>query len=213
MEYYIKINFMQMNKFENLVFDLGGVIVDIDYCNMYNEFSKIGYCNLEKDFNPDYQIPLFQLFETGKVSEEDFINSILQKCYPKVNKCQVVFAWNSLITGVNDIVIRKLPLISKEYHCYIISNINTLHLKALVMHIEKYLSWNDFRLFFKNIYLSYEVGMRKPCSDIFNSFIKTNNINISKTLYFDDSKINIESSKLIGFHSVLVRKKDFLSIL
>lgn len=194
-----------LGKIDNIIFDLGGVIITIDYDTLYREFKMIGYNNLLEDFNPSFQSKLFKHFEEGVISENIFTDIISKKCYSNTSRNRIEHAWNSLITGVNINAIKMLPKIREKYKCFILSNINSLHESKVIEAIEQYMDWGDFKSNFKGIYFSYKIGLRKPDMKIFEEVINSQKLNTNKTLYLDDSEINIDMASSMGFKTVLVK--------
>jgi putative hydrolase of the HAD superfamily len=74
------------------------------------------------------------------------------------------------------------------------------------------MDWMMFESYFKSIYFSYKIGSRKPEIEIFNKFVRCQNINADETIYLDDSKINIEAAEKMGFRTELVTDKKIIEV-
>ena len=201
-----------MDKINNVLFDLGGVVIDIDYDAMCGEFEKIGYKNMIEDYNHNFQSDFFKQFEVGTINEHEFIKILSEKCNANIGENRIKQAWNSLITGANMNIIMKLAQVSKEYKCFLISNINPIHERKVIAEVEKYMDWIQFVSYFQNIFFSYKIGFRKPDKEIFEMIVKCQRLNVKETIYFDDSEMNTEVAKDMGFKTVLVTENSKLNM-
>lgn len=191
---------MLPTNIKNIILDLGGVIINLNTQKPFNAFKALfadNYAKIETDFN---EINLFNEFEVGNVSPEEFILFFLNR-HSNLTSKQIITIWNSMLLDIprkRIILIRKLAL---TYNVFLLSNTNEIHLT----HINNYLfdtyGITTISSLFKKAYFSHEVGFRKPNPEIFKFVLKENNLNPSETLFVDDSIEHIQSAQQLGINT------------
>ncbi|MBL0340622.1 MAG: HAD-IA family hydrolase [Bacteroidetes bacterium] len=81
---------------------------------------------------------------------------------------------------------------------FLLSNTNRIHIAAFSKIIEKQYGFQKFEALFEKIYYSCNVGMRKPNAEIFDLVVRENNLNLSETLFIDDSPQHVEGARSYG---------------
>ncbi len=205
---------MLKNKnINDIIFDFGGVIINIEYKDTINAFKDLGVKNFESMYSQSKQSRLFNQLETGHISKENFIKKI--KCFMPVNTPneKIISAWNAMIKDIPKKTIDYLiELKSKGYRIFLLSNTNEIHIEEAMK------SWNKNNYtkpekIFNKIYLSYKIGMRKPNKEIFNFICDKENLEPSKTLFIDDSIQHIKGAKSIGLSTHhLLNQVDLYSL-
>ena len=188
-----------MKKIDNIIFDLGNVILDIDYQSTIKAFEKIGIENASILYSKSSQKKIFDQLETGKITKEDFILEI-QKIIPKASKSEIINAWNAIIKDLPESRIDILKNLKDKFSIFLLSNTNSIHIDYIIKKIGggKY---DEFYNLFDNVYYSHEVKLRKPDPNIFKLVINENNLKIKNTLFIDDSIQHINSAKKLGLQT------------
>ena len=188
-----------MKKIDNIIFDLGNVILNIDYQSTIKAFEKIGIKNAEILYSKSSQTKIFDQLETGKITKEDFILEI-QKIIPKASKYEIINAWNAIIKDLPESRIDILKNLKDKFSIFLLSNTNSIHIDYIVKKIGggKY---DEFYNLFDKVYYSHEVKLRKPDPNIFKLVINENNLKIKNTLFIDDSIQHINSAKKLGLQT------------
>ena len=188
-----------MKKIHNIIFDLGNVILNIDYQSTIKAFEKIGTENASILYSKSSQTKIFDQLETGKITKEDFILEI-QKIIPKASKCKIINAWNAIIKDLPESRIDILKNLKDKFSIFLLSNTNSIHIDYIVKKIggEKY---DEFYNLFDKVYYSHEVKLRKPDPNIFKLVINENNLKIKNTFFIDDSIQHINSAKKLGLQT------------
>ena len=194
------IYFRAMN-YKAVIFDLGGVIIHIDYAATIHAFENLGHSDFHNLYSQAQQSGLFDEFETGKISGQRFVNELLPYLKAGTSPNKVVAAWNALIGAVPKERIELLQKVREKHPTFLLSNTNELHMQAVLR------SWNassnqPMSDFFDHIYLSHEIGMRKPNAEIFEFVCRENHLNPAETLFIDDSIQHIEGAKSCGLQTV-----------
>ena len=201
---------MQYKKVKALLFDLGGVIVDLDYKKTANAFENIGLQNAEKAYSQFNQTDLFNLFETGHISSEEFLAEIQNEITNQVNLSEITKAWNSMIIGFQHSKLEKIKKLSEQVPCYLLSNTNEIHLS----YIEQLLQEMDFKHFlniFESCYFSHQIGKRKPHKETFEWVLNHMNYDAQDVLFIEDSPQHIEGAKSAKLNTFYFKKDSSLS--
>ena len=188
-----------MKNIDNIIFDLGNVILNIDYQNTIDAFEKIGVPNASSFYSKSSQLNIFNQLETGHISNQNFVLEI-QKIAPKATAAQIINAWNAILQDLPNERLEILKNIKDRFSIFLLSNTNSIHVEKIIDKLgEK--KYEEFYNLFKKVYYSYQVNLRKPNSDIFKLVIKENCLSIKNTLFIDDSIQHIESAKKIGLQT------------
>ena len=197
-----------MKNIDNIIFDLGNVILNIDYQNTIDAFEKIGVIDASSFYSKSSQLNIFSQLETGRISKQDFVLEI-QKFAPKASATQIINAWNAILQDLPNERLEVLKKIKDKFKIFLLSNTNSIHIEKIIdnLGVKKY---NEFYNLFDKVYYSHEIKLRKPNSDIFRLVIKENNLSIKNTLFIDDSIQHIESAKKIGLKTYHLDGKETL---
>ena len=185
-----------MKNIDNIIFDLGNVILNIDYQNTIDAFEKIGVPDASIFYSKSSQLNIFNQLETGRISKQNFILEI-QKFVPKASASQIINAWNAILQDLPNERLEILKNIKDKFSIFLLSNTNTIHIEKIIDKLGKK-KYEEFYNLFDKVYYSHEVKLRKPSTDIFKLVIKENCLSIKNTLFIDDSIQHIESAKKIG---------------
>lgn len=200
----------------NFLFDLGGVLIDLDV-----QRSITAICNLLEtqgngqtpvsalDLLGGGETEFMQKYQTGDISTEEFVNTILSLCKPGTTKQQVVDAWFAMLLSFPKHRIDKIrALRDAGYHVYLLSNINELHVEWTVAHFKE---WGATDLF-DAIFFSNEIHLAKPDIRCYEKVLNDTGINPQETLYIDDLAKNIEAGQKAGFQCFQALGDEWLPI-
>lgn len=191
---------MKWTDFDAIIFDLGGVLINLDYDLTPAAFAEIGGKDFKALYSQASQSSLFDDFETGKVSSFHFINRILDLLPKGANPNQVVHAWNKMILDFDPKRLELLDKIREERPIYLLSNTNDLHMTQVRAELKK-LTDRPLESYFNKVYLSQEIGHRKPHKEAFELIVQENQLNREKTLFIDDSIQHVEGAKAAGLQA------------
>jgi putative hydrolase of the HAD superfamily len=198
-------------KTHSIVFDLGGVLIDLNYQLTINAFEKLGVSNFKTLYSQANQSGLFDAYETGQISTQRFINEVLNYIPNSCNPNHIVNAWNAMILDFKKEKLDNLIKLRKNVNLYLLSNTNALHLDKVKMEWAK-ISSTPLDSFFDQTYYSHLIGLRKPSVEIFNRVCDENNLTPSKTLFIDDSIQHIEGAKSAGLKTILHPQNSSLEL-
>lgn len=187
-------------KYSAVLFDLGGVLIRLDYQRTITAFNALGISNFEAIYTQASQQQLFDLFETGKLSPQRFINELLHLLPPGTSPNDVVHAWNAMILDVPSATLEVLEKVKASHHVVLLSNTNALHVPVVRNEWRKQTD-RPMEDFFDGLYFSHELGMRKPHVETFITVCEREGILPSETLFIDDSIQHIEGARTAGLQT------------
>ena len=202
----------QYNNISTLIFDLGGVIVDLDLPKCIQNFKDLGLENIEQYLSNFGQKDFFMQFEKGQIGIPAFRNEIRKLAGTELSDAQIDKAWCSFLT---QIPVEKLHLLSelkKKYHLLLLSNTNPLHIQTAVA-AEFSKTGKTMQDFFDKCYLSYEMGMVKPDVEIFKALLADAQVKAEECLFLDDGKKNIDTASALGIQTYWVKPNENLNFL
>ena len=120
-----------MKKIEHIVFDLGNVILNIDYQKTIEEFNKLGISNASSLYSQSSQSSIFDLLETGNISDQKFILEIKKLCQKTTSK-EIIKAWNAILLEIPNERILLLNKLKTNFNIFLLSNTNSIHIKELM---------------------------------------------------------------------------------
>lgn len=192
-----------------IIFDLGGVILNIDYNKTIAAMKKLGMEDFDEVFSQAKQTSLFDDFETGKISAQHFINKLLPCLKPATSPNAVVHAWNEMVLFFPEKKLELLEKLKVKYPIFLLSNTNELHIPQVRKKLTE-VSDKELEHYFSQIYFSNEIHMRKPNAEIFNFVAKNEKLNPESTLFIDDSIQHIEGAKKLGFQTIHLKDPEDL---
>lgn len=199
-----------MSAYKNLIFDLGNVIVDIDFSKVVAEFQKISDTNFSELLSYQQQHQLFDLFEVGKISARQLRDELKKFLKHNVTDEQIDFAWNSIITGYPEEKFSLLADLKKRYKTFALSNTNEIHVGTMDEALKEKFGADGMKDFFSGIYYSNQIGMRKPDKEIFEFVLKKENLKPQYTFFVDDKTENVEAAKRLGIQAFHLAERNEL---
>lgn len=205
---------IDVNNYKNIIFDLGGVILNIDYTLTEKAFSKIGINDFKTLFSQAQQTQLFDNYEKGFISSNDFRSKLKKYLLKNTTDNEIDTAWNAMLLNLPQERIELLNKFKQTHRTFLLSNTNDIHIKAFNSYLKKEFKLADLSSLFEKMYLSYEIGMRKPDAEIFEFVLKENDLKSSETLFIDDSIQHIATAKKLGITTYWldVKKESILNL-
>jgi epoxide hydrolase-like predicted phosphatase len=199
-----------MQKTEAIVFDLGGVILNIDYHLTRKAFEKLGVRNFDEMYSQSGADMLFRELETGKISEENFYNEMNKCTGLQLSPAEINQAWNAMLLDFREDSLQFLDLLKKKYKLFLLSNTNHIHIKEFNKIYTRKKREKPFINFFDKAYFSCEIGLRKPDGACYEWVLKKERLVPEKTIFVDDSIQNVEAAKLAGMQAVLLQPGKYI---
>lgn len=202
----------KISDFQTLLFDLGGVIINLNYQATIDAFEKLGAQDFAAHFSKATQSSFFADFEKGRKGKSDFI-AFIQSFLPNATHQEILDAWNVMLLDIPKERLELLAHLKKQLPLYMLSNNNEVHYDYMNNYLEKDFGLPNLNQYFNKIYVSHEIDARKPDANAWEHVIKDSGIKPSTTLFIDDSPQHIETAKSLGFHThQLTAGEDILEL-
>lgn len=201
------------NNYKNIIFDLGGVILNIDYTLLIKAFKNLEIEHFDELYSQAHQIKWFDQYEKGQISSADFRNEIRNYAKKDIPDTLIDTAWDAMLLDLPAERLKLLQAFRKTHRTFLLSNTNDIHMTAINKYLQKTYEISDLSGCFEKLYLSYKIGMRKPNADIFELVLSENKLIPAETLFIEDSIQHIEAAKNLGIQTHWLRKGEELSAL
>lgn len=183
---------------QNIIFDLGGVLLNIDYSKTENAFKELGFPQFNEMYNQYTANDLFENLETGKISDKEFYQLLLKDAGAILETRQITEAWNAMLLDFRVSSLAFLEGLAINHRLFLLSNTNAIH-QAAFMQIYAALGLSRaFDSYFEKAWYSHELGLRKPGREVFDHVVREAGLKPSETLFIDDSFNNIAGAMEAG---------------
>lgn len=189
---------INLNNISSIIFDLGGVILNVDYNRIITAFKELNIFGFESIYSKANQGKMIDDFEKGKIKPGDFRNEVRQRLKVDLSDQQIDNAWNSMLLDLPHKRLDLLTRLKENYKLILLTNTNVIHYNAWHVIIKQQLDIDNLDAYFHKSYYSHLIGMRKPDKEIFELLMMENNLDPASTLFIDDSIQHIEGAKTIG---------------
>ena len=195
---------------KNLIFDLGGVILDLSIDTSLASFAHLSGIEKNEVKRLFTSSPGFESYEKGEISDEDFRAFVKNLYKLNVSDDELDACWSAMLLGIP---LKKLQLLEKlktQYKVYLLSNTNDIHLHYINTKLLPPLGSNSLDDFFHHAYYSQRMKKRKPDAEIFQQVLDESNLLPQQTLFLDDNQANIDGAGKLGIKTVLVVTPDLI---
>lgn len=190
-----------MQTTKAIIFDLGGVLLDIDFRLTDRAFTDLGVNNFAGYFNQFHCNDLFKKLETG-VDEALFYDAFRSETGLPLSDEQIRDAWNALLLDFRLESLAVLPELKNKYQLYLLSNTNEIHLQEFQHRYSMLEQKQRFDDLFHAAYYSHRIGHRKPNASAFEYVLHQHQLNPAETLFIDDSSMNIDAAQQLGLQTI-----------
>lgn len=203
---------------KNIIFDLGGVLLDVDMKRTFMEFQKLGIDTslfTSKPADAPSGVPqatvcegitvngIMALYQTGDISTSDFFSAILKACRPGTTVDQVRDAWNSCLFTIPQHRMDAVLQLRKRYNVYMLSNTNDAHWVYLLAH-QFATPGADLATHFDRVFVSHEMHLAKPNPAIYQQLLTEIGAQPEECLFLDDATVNTSAAASIGIRTLTV---------
>ncbi|MCQ2322708.1 MAG: HAD family phosphatase [Bacteroidales bacterium] len=186
---------------KNIIFDLGGVMIDIDTQAIGNQMNKMGFTNVEKLHDPEF-LAILERFEKGIIKASTFRNEV--KNFLKISVTDAVFdeIWNSMLFDIPQRRIDLVKQLKQNYHVFLLSNSNEIHYDLYVRDLQLRYGYREFDSLFDKAFFSFALHLSKPDLDIFRYVLDSESLKPEETLFIDDLEENRAAARKLGIHTI-----------
>lgn len=194
-----------MQNIDNLIFDLGGVILTLDMPRAEQHFTALGVKDYNTLFRSGNVSSFFKAYEVGSITDAEFLESLRNLAGLPLTDEALVEAWNAMLGYFPEERIALLNRLTNKYRLFLFSNTNALHLTTFRKMYADAFNGNVFDDHFEKAYYSHTLGMRKPDAESYEHIIRENKLDPSKTVFIDDSLLNIEGAEATGLKGIHIK--------
>lgn len=189
---------------KHLLFDFGGVLVDLDKQRCIAAFQKLGF-DITPFLGTYRQAGIFSQFERGEVNEQEFCQSLRNLMDPNGSlptDAEIIGAWEQYLLTVPEERLEMLLRLKEKYTLHVLSNTNPVHWR---MAVDGYFRYKGLSVehFFDKVFLSYELGCEKPQPEIFKAVVDGIGCDAADILFFDDAEANCIAARQCGLQAIV----------
>ena len=194
---------------KNIIFDFGDIFIDLDKGATLKKMSGFGL----KGFTAGMEA-VNHRYEKGLITTPAYVDFYL-KLYPNARRDEFIKAWNAIILKFPEHRLKWIEKLSEEkkYRLFLLSNTNALHIDKVIeqMGTERY---ERFKNCFEKFYLSHEINLRKPDTDIYSFVLNENKLVPEETCFIDDTKKNTDAALSLGIQcwNLIPGKEDITNL-
>jgi len=197
-------------KIKNIIFDLGGVILDIDENIVYKELEKMGISTSELAHSKEF-MDIMSKFDTGIYTAPTFrkkTKAILGQ--EKMTDQRFDAIWNSMLLDIPRERIEAIEKVKKHYKIFLMSNSNVIHYDLYVRDLQLRFGYNEFDELFNKSFFSFAEHLEKPDPRFFELILDHEGLLPEETLFIDDTEKNIKVAQSLGIHTYHISREELV---
>lgn len=205
-------------KIKNVIFDFGGVLIEVEHKRTANKFTELGAKNYSDFHTQNKEHPIFQEFEKGELSPEKYRTFAKNELgIPNCTDEEFDEAFNAMIVEYRPKKLELVRELRKNFKVYLLSNTNQIHYDYFSkLFVEQFQveSFEVFNRLFDKAYYANFLKLKKPLPPIYNTVLQENSLAPEETLYIDDTHAYVEGARAVGMHVLFLEKGkvDFFDI-
>ncbi len=196
--------------YENIIFDLGGVVIDLDTdrtVQAFADFSKQPFEQARYSFQNE---KVFTDYEMGQIDDATFRNGIRELFGQEASDEEVDAAWNAMLLEIPKSKIDLIRFLQGKHRLFVLSNTNAIHIRKFNQILKAAHGYESLDPLFETIYYSHDVGLRKPNIDIFEHVINDGKMEPTATVFLDDNAMNVAAAQKTGIHTLHVTSSEVM---
>ncbi|MDR2937816.1 MAG: HAD family phosphatase [Prevotellaceae bacterium] len=202
-----KVQQLYSNQIENLIFDLGGVLLDIDYTATLKALADLGVKNVEQMYTQAAQTALFDRFDVGAISPGEFRAELRKLSAKNISDAQIDAAWCAMLGDFRKETMHLLLQLKSRFRTFLYSNTNEIHVPVFEKMLAEQLGKKP-EDYFERHYYSNQMGARKPNPEGFLRILHENNLPAERTLFIDDTPGHIIGAQAVGLRTYHLAKGE-----
>ena len=197
-------------KIKNIIFDLGGVILDIDENIVYQELGKLGINISELSHSKDFMDTLSK-FDIGVYTAPTFRKKVkAQLGLEKMTDQKFDSIWNAMLLDIPRERIEAIEQVKKHYKIFLMSNTNEIHYDLYIRDLQLRFGYHEFDELFHKSYFSFDIHLEKPDPRFFELILDHEHLLPEETLFIDDTAKNIAAAKELGIHTYHISREELV---
>jgi putative hydrolase of the HAD superfamily len=202
-----------MSQPKNLILDLGGVLLNLDYKRTKQAFAELGVPDFDAHYTQFKGSALFDDLETGKISNEAFFDALRAHTGLSLTDAQITKAWNAMLLDFPENRIALLKELKNKYRLFLLSNTNAIHHEAFQKTFREATGGQSLDDHFEKAYYSHLMGARKPDAEPFRMILEEQGLKGEETLFVDDTLPNLTGAGEVGMQTIHLQRPMTLEAL
>jgi putative hydrolase of the HAD superfamily len=199
---------MNSENIKTIIFDFGGVIIDIDPQITIQKLQELGFTDTGKFQSKEFIDDIVRKFERGIFTPEVFRKRLRAFLNMEITDQQIDDAWNALIYDIPAERIEVLEQVKKNYKMFLLSNSNELHYDIYVRDLQLRFGYREFDELFDKAYFSFDTHLSKPDPEAFEFILYQHELDPAETLFIDDNEDNIKAARSLGIKTYQLNKPE-----
>ena len=197
-------------KIKNIIFDLGGVILDIDENIVYRELEKMGI-NISELAHSKAFMEIMSKFDVGVYTAPTFRKKVKALIgQEKMTDQKFDSIWNAMLLDIPRERIEAIEQVKQHYKIFLMSNTNEIHYDLYVRDLQLRFGYNEFDALFNKSYFSFDIHLEKPDPRFFELILDHEHLLPEETLFIDDTAANIRTAKALGLHTYHISRDELV---
>jgi epoxide hydrolase-like predicted phosphatase len=193
---------------KNIIFDLGGVIINLSVEKTHQAFAALSGLPLEEIKSRVHHGAYFHEYEKGLITDAEFRDHLRESLNLSVTDSALDAAWNAMLLDIPIERIQLLERLKKTYSIYLLSNTNNIHLQCFSNIVHQLTGKARIDHYFHNAYYSHLLKLSKPDVAIYKHVLSENNLQPAETIFLDDNKDNLAGANKVGIKTFHVEYPD-----
>ena len=193
---------------QTIIFDLGGVVIDLDFKKTPEAFSQLTDWSFDDIYQLYFKPGLLHEYETGLISDQEFRCGINDLFGTTLTDNQIDKAWCAMLGSIPRARLDFMQELRKKYQVLVLSNTNAIHVTAFNQTIKAVTGEDSLESFADKVYFSHELNMRKPDLEIYEEILKQSNLIAEECLFLDDTLPNLETAAKVGIQTMHITHPD-----
>ena len=197
-------------KIKNIIFDLGGVVLDIDESIVYKELEKLGI-NISELAHSKGFMEIMSNFDTGVYTAPTFRKKMKELIrQEKMTDAKFDSIWNAMLLDIPRERIEALEQIRRHYKIFLMSNSNEIHYDLYIRDLQLRFGYDEFDKLFNKSYFSFDIHLEKPDPRFFELILDHEHLLPEETLFIDDTAANIKVAKSLGIRTYHISREELV---
>lgn len=189
---------MNLNIINNIIFDFGGVIIDLDFSRTEEAFRKLGIADFMGVGNQGVGGDLYIKFEKGLITPTEFRSELKRRAGRDIPDFLLDDAWNALLLDIPVQRIKMLERLKAKYNIMLLSNSNQIHYDYYNMRLQQQHGYSSLDRIFHQTFFSFNMKLYKPDEGIYWEMIRTSGIIPEESVFIDDNEVNLVGAAKTG---------------
>jgi FMN phosphatase YigB (HAD superfamily) len=190
-----------MQQIQNIIFDLGGVLLNLDIEKTETAFTEMGVKSFKDLFALGHAASFFKEYEVGSINDDEFITALQNLAGIQVERAAVIAGWNAMLRDFPAERIELLVRLKERYRLFLFSNTNAIHLDAFQKTYSDAFDGNLLDALFEKTWYSHSINRRKPDVKAFEYVLQDAQLLPHETLFIDDALVNVEGARAAGMQA------------